>query len=177
MDQKNAIRDVDMEGLSTLQLEMYDDLKCLVDTTEEHVPTSGLFTNLVNLQLTHMIGLKMLCKGQPPEGFLSNLEFLMMERCMNIVSLYPVPPNLQKVIIRSCRNLQEVFEIDELLYSREENHAMLLSNLEILHLRSIAELRCIIKGPTKYVSLRNLKVVRIEDCVLVRIALLSKHQL
>ena len=140
MDQKNLIPNVDLEGLTSLELRNCKDLECLVYTTKQHVPTSGMFTNLVELVLENMIDLKMLCNGQPPKGF------------------------LKKLTVKCCEKLQEVFRIDELHYNREENQAPLLSNLDYLELKFLPELRWVLKGSTQYVSLRCLKVVLIEGC-------------
>ncbi|XVF79134.1 hypothetical protein PTKIN_Ptkin14bG0195400 [Pterospermum kingtungense] len=161
---KNVIPNVDLEGLTTLNLKDFEDLECLADTTEEDVPTCVMFTNLVELVMEDMIGLKMLCNGQPPKDFLQNLELLRIERCMDIVSLYPVAQNLKKLTVEDSEKLEEIFRIDEFFYEREENQALLLSNLESLELESMPELRWILTGPTQYVSLRNLKVVKIEKC-------------
>ncbi|XVF77052.1 hypothetical protein PTKIN_Ptkin14bG0008900 [Pterospermum kingtungense] len=161
---KNLIPDVDVnpEGLTSLWLEDCDGLECLTDTTKELAPTSGMFTNLVVLVMLNMIGLKMLYNGQPPKGFLQNLKVLEVEDCMDIVSLYPVGQNLKKLVVKDCSKLQEVFQIDKL--SREENRAQLLSDLGSLELRRMPELRWILKGPTQYVSLHNLRDVAIEKC-------------
>ncbi|XVF79155.1 hypothetical protein PTKIN_Ptkin14bG0197200 [Pterospermum kingtungense] len=134
---------LDVEGLTSLGLGGREDLECLVDTTKESVPICVVFSNLVELELKNMIGLKMLCNAQPPDGFLQNLK---------------------KLTVEDCGKLQEVFGIEELLYSRKGNQTPLLSTLESLRLLSVPELRWILKGPTQYVSLRNLKDVKIEKC-------------
>ncbi|XVF79131.1 hypothetical protein PTKIN_Ptkin14bG0195100 [Pterospermum kingtungense] len=162
MNQKNLTPEV--KGSTSLKLEDCEDLEFLADTTKEHMPTTGMFTNyLVNLVMKRMKGLKMLCNSQPPKGFLQNLETLQVEKCKDIVSLYPAAQNLKKLTVKDCKNLQEVFQINELLY-REENQAMLLSNLVSLKLKSVTMLRWLLKGATQYVSLQNLKVVKIEKC-------------
>ncbi|XVF77033.1 hypothetical protein PTKIN_Ptkin14bG0007300 [Pterospermum kingtungense] len=165
MDQKNLIPTVDLdpEGLTSLKLRDCKGLECLADTTKELPPTTGMFTNLVKLVLRNMNDLKMLCNiGEPPKGFLQNLEVLEVEECMDIVSLYLMGQNIKKLIVKDCRKLQEVFLIDKL--SKEENQAQLLSHLDSLWLMSLPQLRWILKGPTQYVSLQNLKVVMINEC-------------
>ncbi|XVF79324.1 hypothetical protein PTKIN_Ptkin14bG0212300 [Pterospermum kingtungense] len=154
----------DVVCLTSLELRDCEDLECLADTTKENVPTCVMFTTLVELVMENMIGLKMLCNGQPPNGFLQNLEILIVEKCIDIFSLYPVAQNLKNLTIRDCEKLQKVFKTDELLNKEQENQALLLSNIEVLQLMSLTELRWILKGPIQYVSLRNLKVVRIEKC-------------
>ncbi|XVF77643.1 hypothetical protein PTKIN_Ptkin14bG0063500 [Pterospermum kingtungense] len=158
MNQKSLIPDVVVEGLTSLKLKDCEDLECLADTIKENVPNRGMLPNLVELIMKNMIGFKKLCKGQPPKGFLRNLEMLTVERCMDIVSLSPVAQNLQKLKLEDCEKLQEVFQIDDLLYSRDDDHAPLLSNLDYLELVSVPELRWILKGPSQYVSLQSLKL-------------------
>ncbi|XP_022735210.1 uncharacterized protein LOC111288550 isoform X2 [Durio zibethinus] len=164
MDHKNLVADADLEGLTTLKLMDCKDLECLVDSTNEHVPTSGIFTNLVELVMENMIGLEMLCKGQPPKGFLRNLEILTVRGCKDIVSLSPMERNLKKLTVEQNGRLQEIFRIDEFLYNREENQAPLLSNLDFLRVWYLPELKWILKGPAHYVSLRSLKIVNIRRC-------------
>ncbi|XVF77044.1 hypothetical protein PTKIN_Ptkin14bG0008200 [Pterospermum kingtungense] len=104
--------DVDPEGLTFLRLKGCEVLECLADTTKELAPTSGMFTNLVEVVMENVIGFKMLCNGQPPKGFLQNLEMLELKVCMDIVSLYPVAEKLQnlKVIkIKECNKLESLF--------------------------------------------------------------------
>ncbi|XVE53032.1 hypothetical protein DITRI_Ditri02bG0172500 [Diplodiscus trichospermus] len=115
--------------------------------------------------MQNMNGLKMLCNGRPPKGFLQNKEMLNVENCPKIVSLYPVAQNLKALIVEECEKLEEVFRIDEFHYNREENQAsLLLSKLVFLKIDSVPELRWIIKGPTQYVGLGKLQNVRIEKC-------------
>lgn len=79
MDKKNLTPCV--EGLTSLELR---NLECLVDKTKENLPTGAMFTNLVNLDMQNMNGLKILCNGQPPKCFLQNLEILTLEQCKDI---------------------------------------------------------------------------------------------
>ncbi|XVF77055.1 hypothetical protein PTKIN_Ptkin14bG0009200 [Pterospermum kingtungense] len=95
-----------MEQLTSLKLKDCKDLECLADTAEEKEPTSGMFTNLVELVMQNMIGLKMLCNiGEPPKGLLQNLEVLEVEECMDIVSLYLTGQNIKKLVVKDCRKL------------------------------------------------------------------------
>ncbi|XVF78392.1 hypothetical protein PTKIN_Ptkin14bG0128300 [Pterospermum kingtungense] len=162
MDQKILTSDV--EGLTSLEFTDCEDLECLLDTTKENVPTCAMFNNLEELVMQNMIGLKILCNTQPPDGFLQNLEILRVEKCRDIVSLYPISKNLKKLTVRDGGKLQELFGIDELLYSRQRNQAQVLSNLEYLKLISVPELRWILKGPTRSVGLQNLKFVSVYNC-------------
>ncbi|XVF18483.1 hypothetical protein REPUB_Repub11eG0025500 [Reevesia pubescens] len=165
MDQKNLIANVELEGLTSLNLVGCKDLEFLVDTTVEHVPASGIFPNLVKLVMKELIGLKMVCNGQPPKGFLKTLEILEVKKCRDVVSLSSVTEgNLKQLRVGNCDQLQDIFGVDELLYKKEENQALLLSNIEHLELDSLPELRWIFKGPTDYFSLPSLKVVTIARC-------------
>ncbi|XVE53005.1 hypothetical protein DITRI_Ditri02bG0170000 [Diplodiscus trichospermus] len=136
----NLIPEVDREGLNELtSLELKDCscLKYLVDTTE-HVPNTA-FGKLVELQMEELDGLKTLCNGQFPNGFLPNLEKLRFER---------------------CRELQYVLQIDDL----KENQPQVLSNLGYLELSKLPALRWILKGSAHYFGLQSLKVVNISEC-------------
>ncbi|XVF79103.1 hypothetical protein PTKIN_Ptkin14bG0192700 [Pterospermum kingtungense] len=136
---KNLIPDVDLGGSTSLNLKNCKDLGWSADTREDHVQTSGTFTSLERLVIKDL-------------------------RILDIVSLYSVAQNLKQLIVKDCDKLEEVFEIDELLNSKHEDQAPLLSLLECLELVSLCELRWILKGPTQYVSLSNLNVVKIEKC-------------
>ena len=141
----NLIPEVDQDGINeliSLHLGDCDSLEFLVDTTKEHVPNRA-FTNLIELSLRGMGGLKMLCNGPFPKGFLQNLK---------------------KLKVWGCDQLKEILEIDEGFYTREENQPQLLSNLEHLELESLPELRWIWKASAHYFSLQSLKVVKISWC-------------
>ncbi|XVE80367.1 hypothetical protein DITRI_Ditri14bG0134200 [Diplodiscus trichospermus] len=164
---RNLIPDVDPEGLNgltSLELHNFGDLEFLYDTTEHRQPTIA-FSNLVELVMEEMIGLKMLCNNQPPNRFLQKLEKLKIKNCMNMASLSPVGQNLKEVMIKDCGQLQEIFRVDEVLHSREANQAPLLSNLTRLELKSLSELRCIWKGPSHpVINLQSLEIVKISNC-------------
>ncbi|XVF03889.1 hypothetical protein REPUB_Repub05bG0032100 [Reevesia pubescens] len=169
MHHKNLIPNVDPEGLNELaflELEDGKELECLIDTTHQgHVSTTAAFLNLVELVIENMIGLKMLCNGQFPKGFLQKLEKLETRNCMEMVSLSLGLQNLKEVKVINCVQLQEVFEIDDsTLHNPKEKQAVLLSTLTHLELESLPELKCIWKGLTQYISLQSLKVAKISHC-------------
>ncbi|XVF79133.1 hypothetical protein PTKIN_Ptkin14bG0195300 [Pterospermum kingtungense] len=133
-DDQNLIPEVDREGLNeltVLHLRYSDSVEYLVDTTKEHVPHTACAT-LVELALRGMGGLKRLCNGKFPKRFLQNLEILRVE---------------------FCHQLEEVFEIDEFCYSKEQNQPHLLKGQPHL-----------LKGSPTYFSLQSLKVVYIKNC-------------
>ncbi|XVE50616.1 hypothetical protein DITRI_Ditri01bG0177600 [Diplodiscus trichospermus] len=165
---KNLIPNVDPEVLNKLTfltLERGEGLECLIDTTDQgHVFKCHAFFNLVELVIREMSGLKMLCNGRFPKGFMRKLERLEVKNCMEMVSLSPALQNIKKVRIMNCGQLQEVFETEELLHDIEENQAPLLSNLTSLELKLLPELKWIWKGTCSHVCLRRLKVAEIYDC-------------
>ena len=167
MFHKNLIPNVDPEGLNELTfLSLKDgkELEYLIDTTDQGHVSTGAFFNLVELVIEKMNGLKMLCNGPFPKGFLQKLEKLETRNCMELISLSPASQNLNEVRVIGCVELQEVFQTDELLHDLEENQAPLLSNLTSLELKSLPELKWIWKGPSNYVCLQSLKVAEISHC-------------
>ncbi|XVF77050.1 hypothetical protein PTKIN_Ptkin14bG0008700 [Pterospermum kingtungense] len=146
----NLIPEVDKEGLNKLAVLAFHNcssFEYLIDRTKKNVPNRA-FTNLAELSLTNMDGLKMLCNGQSPKGFLQNL---------------------QKLTVKRCDELQELFKIDA---SWEENRAQPLSNLK--HYFSLQNLKVVnisecgklkfLFSPSLIQSLRQLEKLQIEDC-------------
>ncbi|KAK6269684.1 hypothetical protein POUND7_006789 [Theobroma cacao] len=166
MYQKNLVPNVDPKGLNELTFLLLKDgkeLECLIDTTEGHVSTNAFF-NLVQLVIQEMTGFKMLCNGRIPKGFLQKLEKLEATNCMEMVSLSPMLQNLKEVKVINCGQLQEVFQTDEILHDTKENQGPLLSNLTLMELHSLPELKLIWKGSTHFVSLQSLMFVEISYC-------------
>ncbi|XVF77058.1 hypothetical protein PTKIN_Ptkin14bG0009400 [Pterospermum kingtungense] len=185
--------DVDLEGLSSLKFGYCEGLEYLADTTKDLAPTSGMFTNLMNLFMREMIGLKMLCAGQPPMGFLQNLEVLELKECMDIVSLYPIAQklqNLKDIRIEKCNKLEFLFSVSHIpslrllkklwiidcekletvfmeLASDGETSAQSLPRLGELRLRGLENLSSF--GPENYfITLPALKVLKVVDCPQLR---------
>ncbi|XVF77467.1 hypothetical protein PTKIN_Ptkin14bG0046500 [Pterospermum kingtungense] len=134
---KNLIPNTDREGLNELtSLTLKDGrkLECLIDTTYEGHVSTDAFSGLVELVIENMNGLKMLCNGPFPVGFLQKLEKLEIRCCMELVCL---------------------------LHDIEETQAPLLSNLTSLKLMSLPKLRWLWNGR---VYLQRLKVVEISHC-------------
>ncbi|KAJ6313838.1 hypothetical protein OIU78_017478 [Salix suchowensis] len=81
---------------------------------------------------------------------------------LNIHTLFPAKwrqalNNLTSVEIENCESLEEVFELGEAEEGiNEEKELRLLSSLTRLKLTWLRELKCIWKGPTRYVSLQSL---------------------
>ncbi|KAF9666749.1 hypothetical protein SADUNF_Sadunf16G0261100 [Salix dunnii] len=94
--------------------------------------------------------------------FLQRLEDVEVNGCRDIRTLFPAKwqqalKNLVSVEIINCKSLEEVFELGEVGEGiREEKELRLLSSLTRLELEWLPELKCIWKGPTRYVSLQSL---------------------
>ncbi|KAK8300787.1 hypothetical protein V6Z12_D05G417000 [Gossypium hirsutum] len=134
--QKNIVPSIDEMGvneLTSLHLESCNDLEFLIDTKNDQGSTVA-FSTLVELNIESMVSLKGLCYGVSPTRFLQNLK---------------------RVIIRDCKELQVIFQIDK------------LSNLTELSLHSLPKLKRIweVKPSHRAIaSLQSLKVVRIKYC-------------
>jgi len=92
--------------------------------------------------------------------FLHKLEVVDVRYCGDVCTLFPARlrqglKNLEEVIVYSCKSLEEVFELGEADEGSSEEKE-LLSSLTNLQLQSLAELKCIWKGPTRHVSLQSL---------------------
>lgn len=169
MYQKNLIPALDAERLNelaSLTLKDGKELQCLIDTTGEghHVSDRAAFSNLVELVIQNMSGFEMLCNGPFPKDFLQKLEMLEIRDCMELFSLSPMPQNLKILSVINCGQLQQVLQIEELLHDIEEIEAPLLSNLTILELESLPDLKWLWKGPSHYLCLQSLKVAEISRC-------------
>jgi hypothetical protein len=88
------------------------------------------------------------------------LETLYIFACAELEYVFPRSKvlqflkNLRSVKINGCKSLEEVFELDDESYVEDE--LPLLSSLTRLELEMLPELKCIWKGPTRYVSLQSL---------------------
>uniref|UniRef100_A0A6N2LWS4 Uncharacterized protein n=1 Tax=Salix viminalis TaxID=40686 RepID=A0A6N2LWS4_SALVM len=96
------------------------------------------------------------------KDFLQRLEDVKVESCRDIHTLFPAKwrqalNNLTSVEIAHCESLEEVFELGKAEEGiNEEKELRLLSSLTRLKLTWLRELKCIWKGPTRYVSLHSL---------------------
>ena len=118
-----------------------------------------LFPTVSQIFFKRVVGLKniILFSGQR-KGFLQRLEFVEVDGCEDICTLFPVKllqalKNIRSVNIESCGSLEEVFELGE--GSKEEKELPLLSSLKTLKLSRLLKLKCIWKGPTRHVSLQS----------------------
>ena len=72
--------------------------------------------------------------------------------------------NLEKLEIRNCERLQEVFKLEGLLTGEGEQQNLLLSRLKEMLLYNLLELRCIWKGLTKLINLNCLTYLKVINC-------------
>ncbi|KAI9185589.1 hypothetical protein LWI28_008612 [Acer negundo] len=170
---QNIVPSFDATGLNELKrlsLTSFDELECIIDTTQQQDVPSTAFSNLVDLSLELCDGLREICSGgRPPRGFLENLETLKISYCGSMSnSLFPSwmliqgLRKLKEVTVYGCGELEDVFELEGLSYAKE--NPFLLSSLESLYLENLENLRYIWKGPTQQVSLQSLTVVKVYSC-------------
>ncbi|XWS09808.1 hypothetical protein CRYUN_Cryun39dG0021000 [Craigia yunnanensis] len=163
---QHLVPSLDQRGLNKLiflRLRRCRDIKCLIHTVKQQFPAIALF-NLVELFMEEMICLEELCRGLHPKGFLHKLEKFIAKGCAAMISTVPVVESLKEVTVINCPKLLAVFQLDSLLNTEQENHAILLSNLTCLELQLLPNLRCIWEGPLDRVSLQSLKAVTIQSC-------------
>ncbi|KAH9793973.1 Disease resistance protein [Citrus sinensis] len=108
-----------------------------------------------------------ICHGQLPAGCLSNVKRSDVVDCGSILKillshLVQSFQNLQRLRVYSCGLLVSVFEIERVNIAKEETE--LFSSLEKLTLWDLPRMTDIWKGDTQFVSLHNLKKVRVEEC-------------
>ncbi|KAJ6314026.1 hypothetical protein OIU78_017644 [Salix suchowensis] len=94
------------------------------------------------------------------KDFFQRLEDVEVEGCRDTRTLFPAKwrqamNNLTSVEIDDCESLEVVFELGEAGEGINEE-LRLLSSLTRLKLQWLPELKCIWKGPTRYVSLQSL---------------------
>ncbi|XVF79149.1 hypothetical protein PTKIN_Ptkin14bG0196600 [Pterospermum kingtungense] len=143
---------------TSLGLRGREDLECLVDTTKESVPICVVFSNLVELELKNMIGLKMLCNGQPPDGFLQNLKKLTVEDCGKLQELsggYNFMSSLKVMILGGLSWQQDLW--------KGSIQVVLISNLQRLEVYGCNNLTYIF-SPMLFRNLRQLRTLKIWEC-------------
>ncbi|KAK1548820.1 hypothetical protein Q3G72_009996 [Acer saccharum] len=165
---QNMVPSIDETGLNELKrlsLRSFDELECIVDTTQQQ---DVAFSNLVDLSIKR-VGLREICSGgRPPRGFLENLETLEISSCARMSCLFPSwvliqsLRKLKKVTVEWCDELEDVFQLEGLCYAKE--NPFLLSSLKGLYLDELRNLRYIWKGPTQQISLQSLTIVEVEGC-------------
>jgi hypothetical protein len=71
--------------------------------------------------------------------------------------------NLEKLEIKNCGGLLEVFKLEGLL-TKEREQDVLLIRLKRMLLHDLLELRCIWKGPTQLINLNYLEYLQVFGC-------------
>ncbi|XP_077214021.1 putative disease resistance protein At4g27220 [Tasmannia lanceolata] len=142
------------ESVKRLNLYRCDEMEHFINTVEEsHRVPPNAFRILQRLDLTGMEKLEKICHGPLPNRFFGNLIELNILGCgklKNILSydLLEGLKSLEKLDVRSCEELEEVFEYKEGM--REEIHAAIttspLSTLKQMELGYLPKLSCIWKG-------------------------------
>ena len=72
--------------------------------------------------------------------------------------------NLRELNIENYEGLQEVFKLEGLLTREGEQQNMVLIELKKMKLCNLLELRCIWKGPTQLINLKNLQNLKVFGC-------------
>ncbi|KAJ0045777.1 hypothetical protein Pint_05030 [Pistacia integerrima] len=173
---ENILPSIDKGGLNKLNslvLEDCKDLKCIIDTFQMQVPTPT-FSNLVKLSLTRLNLLREICCG--PCGKLQSLTNFKVRECKSLTCLFTLSlarslVQLKSLELSDCESLKHLFMREEVDNDRgkeilsESNHvAIVLPNLEKLSIEKLPQLRCIWKGPTYHVNLKNLIDVKVREC-------------
>jgi len=99
--------------------------------------------------------------------FLQRLESVQVDDCGDVrapfsAKLLRALKNLKSVEIEDCKSLEEVFELGEPDEGSSEEKE-LLSSLTMLDLQRLPEVKCIWKGPTRYVSLQSLNILKLRS--------------
>ncbi|XP_030928431.1 probable disease resistance protein At4g27220 [Quercus lobata] len=72
--------------------------------------------------------------------------------------------NLEELEIKNCEGIQEVIKLEGLLTIKGEQHDLLLPRLKKILLIDLHQLRCIWKGATKLINLKNLEYLKVKEC-------------
>ncbi|KAF7842973.1 putative disease resistance protein [Senna tora] len=130
------IEDGGMNDLIELSLESFPEMECLINT-ENIASEVTIFSKLVKLGLSTM-GVKELCCGPFPSGFLMKLEMLYLEECSNLEgTLFKGKLDLGQlkcIILENC-SMSSLFH---------PSAAQSLKQLEELEIRECHELKYII---------------------------------
>ncbi|KDO38605.1 hypothetical protein CISIN_1g005708mg [Citrus sinensis] len=167
-DLENMVSDLANDGFNELMFLVIvrcNEMKCLVNSLER--------TRRVTLHKLEWLAIFLnqnlveICHGQLPAGCLSNVKRLDVGDCGSMLKILPSHlvqsfQNLQRLRVGRCELLESVFEIERVNIAKEETE--LFSSLEKLTLIDLPRMTDIWKGDTQFVSLHNLKKVRVQDC-------------
>ncbi|KAB2032521.1 hypothetical protein ES319_D05G380100v1 [Gossypium barbadense] len=143
--------DLGFRKLTSLDLRRCRSMQCLIDASKQQVPITAL-SNLRKLSLSRMFHLEEMCNAPQPQGFLQNLEEVIVSDCDVMQVLFPIAESrsieqegpsrhlslqsLKIVEIERCNNLKYIFPMSV---------ANSLGQLHTLKIKSCSQLKYIIQ--------------------------------
>ncbi|KAG6701565.1 hypothetical protein I3842_08G171500 [Carya illinoinensis] len=126
------------------------------------------FPCLKAVGILRMDYLKYIWQNQFAENSFCNLEFIRVELCENLVSIFQSNmltrfQSVEELVIGGCSSLQEVFELQEL--NVNENQAVITMHLKELKLDCLPQMKHVwSKDPKGVFSFKNLKQIWACEC-------------
>ncbi|XP_042990728.1 uncharacterized protein LOC122317790 isoform X1 [Carya illinoinensis] len=126
------------------------------------------FPCLKGVGILRMDYLKHIWQNQFVENSFCNLEFIRVELCENLVSIFQSDmltrfQSVEKLVVGGCSSLQEVFELQEL--NVNENQAVITMQLKELKLDCLPQMKHVwSKDPKGVFSFKNLKQIWAREC-------------
>ncbi|KAF8039046.1 hypothetical protein BT93_B1552 [Corymbia citriodora subsp. variegata] len=121
---------------------------------------------LESLTLSELPKLKEIWNSQFPSN-VSNLKFLTIEDCMSLSSI--IPPNLltklqilDAITIKRCQSIQELFNLEGLIASGNDEIMSRLTQLTLSQLPSLGHIWN--KNPKREFCFQNLRALKVQNC-------------
>ncbi|XWS10061.1 hypothetical protein CRYUN_Cryun39dG0043500 [Craigia yunnanensis] len=150
--------------LTSLVLKSCKYMKCLIDTTKHHVLNTA-FSNLVELSLIYLFELEELCSGDQPQGFFQKLKTLRIIDCIEMIGAIPILQNLETLEVRLCNKIQVLFQTAELGSAQQAlSHHVSLKSLKVVRIDCCYKLTYLFPA-TVANSLVNLETLEISRCL------------
>ncbi|KAF2294858.1 hypothetical protein GH714_024559 [Hevea brasiliensis] len=129
------------------------------------------FSGLQHLELSQFPELKAVWQDKLPFNFFYNLSRLVVDECMFPSSsvpsgLLPILNNLDKLEVRNCDFMKEVFGTEWENANSVVGHLSKLNELDLINLPMLRRLW--IEVPNGILDLRNLKLLKIHNCSSLR---------
>ncbi|XP_057999398.1 uncharacterized protein LOC131178450 [Hevea brasiliensis] len=129
------------------------------------------FSGLQHLELSQFPELKAVWQDKLPFNFFHNLSRLVVDECMFPSSsvpsgLLPILNNLDKLEVRNCDFMKEVFGTEWENANSVVGHLSKLNELDLINLPMLRRLW--IEVPNGILDLRNLKLLKIHNCSSLR---------
>ncbi|KDO51036.1 hypothetical protein CISIN_1g036269mg, partial [Citrus sinensis] len=167
-DLENIVSDLAHDGFNELMFLAIvgcNEMKYLLNSLERTLRVTLL--KLEWLMIVDNRNFVEICHGQLPAGCLSNVKRLDVRDCGSVLKILPSHlvqsfQNLQRLRVEGCELLVSVFEIERVNIAKEETE--LFSSLEKLTLIGLPRMTDIWKGDTQFVSLHDLKKIRVVFC-------------